>query len=192
MDLTQENFEKILSENKKLKEENANKEWAFQEERRKKKSYQKEFEQYKLDQNEELETLRNEKKAREEKEAKKKWKYEELLEEKENKIKELTWLNESISVKATKYDELLNSQLELQLAKIPEDKQEFVNKVIDWKDYESKIELLNWFNKEYNPENKDFSNKVKGGEWVDKDTTEFQKAKENWDVSWLIANAPVL
>ena len=97
-----------------------------------------------------------------------------------------------MEAKATKYDEFLNKQLEDKLSKIPEDRLEFVNKVLDWKDHESKVELLDWFITDYTSD-KWFNNKP-AKEWgsVNKDTTDYQKAKEEWDISSLIANAKVV
>ncbi len=189
MELTQENFDSLQSKILKLEENDENKEKALQEERSKRKELREENQKLKDWTNEELEAFRKEKTEREEKEAKKKGKFEELLTEKDTKIAELTASNESISDKATKYDELITKQLTDKLEALPEDKRDFVSKVIDWKDYDTKVELLDWFYKEYNPENEDFNNKPKGWDGVKTSTTEYQKAKESWDVWWLIANA---
>jgi len=191
MELTQEMFDKMQADMAKLKEVSDNKDAALAEERAKRKELRTKLEEKENSTNEELEAFRQEKAKREEQEAKKKGKYEELLAEKDNKIAEMSELLPTLEAKATKFDDYLTKQLETKLEAIPEEKREFVTKVIDWKDYESKIELLDWFHKEYNPENKDFNNKPKWwSDWVSNDTTEYQKAKESWDVMSIIANAP--
>ena len=184
MELTQEQFDK-------LQEENENYKKALQEERARRKQAKEELEEYQQSTGSELEELKKFKTELEEKEAKKKGKYEELLSEKEKALAELTEKVASIETKASKYDEFLQKNLEEKLGKIPEEKQEFINKVLGDKAHEEKLELLDWFIQEYaNIKPKDFDNKPKDEGGDPDDTSEYQKAKESWDLWWVIANAP--
>jgi len=149
MDFTQENFNKLL-------EVADNKEKALQEERSKRKQLREEFDTFKTSQTTDLEELKKFKTEIEEKKLKDKWKLDELLANKEKEIEtykaqltEHTTKIQEYEGYKTKFETHLQSQLDSKLASIPDDKKEFVNKVIDWKDFESKVELLDWFAKEY-------------------------------------------
>lgn len=123
MEFTQENFDNLL----KVAEENENYKKALKEEREKRKQTDAE----KIEISNKLSELSDFKKELEEKEAKKKGKYEDIIAEKDAKIKELTDENSSIKPKAEKLDEFLNKSLEDKLSEIPEEKQEFVKKVLE-------------------------------------------------------------
>lgn len=95
---------------------------------------------------------------REEKEKLKKWRYEEVLAEKEAKLAEYeSKLNETQSYKE-KWTTYMDTQVNDLLNKIPDGKKEFVNEVIDWKDFDAKVRLLKWFSDEYKAYNPQPSN----------------------------------
>ena len=180
MELTQENLDKLTQENENYKK-------ALQEER----SKRKEATADSTEKEKQLTELMKFKQDLEEKESKKKGKYEELLTQKDSTIQELTGKFSWMEDKATKYDLLLQKSLDDKMWSIPKDRQEFVTKVLWDKSYEDKVELLDGFIQDYTKPN-DFKNKP---EWKDADkwdTTEFQKAKESWDIMWLIGNAPII
>jgi len=190
MDFTKENFDLLLSESEKLKGENSNKEKALQEERSKRKELRDKLDSMESDGNKELEELRNEKKAREEAEAKKKGKYEDLLTQKDKELEETKAKISSVEEKATKYDTFLAKQLDEKITQIPEEKKEFVNKLLSWKSSEEQLELMDGFISEFwKP--KDFKAVPKDwGKWVNSDTTKFEEAKKSGNISDMIANAP--
>jgi len=174
----------------KLQEEHENYKKALKEERDRRKQASDELESFKSQTMSELEELKNYKKDLEEKEAKKKWKYEELLAKSEEEKTALKQQLEAITGKASKYDEFLNKSLEEKLSLIPEEKRDFVSKVLWDKAHEEKLELLDWFVADYSK--KDFSSKPKD-EWSDpQNTSEYDKALKEWNVSSMIANAPVI
>jgi chromosome segregation ATPase len=123
MDFTQENFDKLL----KTAEEVENYKKALKEEREKRKLETEEKENMKT----QLSELQDFKKDLEDKEAKKKGKYEDLLVEKDNQIKDLTEKVSGFETKATKYDEFLSKNLEEKMSKIPDEKKDFIKKVLD-------------------------------------------------------------
>jgi len=190
MEMTQENFDKLFGENENYKK-------ALIEERSKRKQEAEEKAQIKA----ELDWLQTFKKDLEEKEAKKKGKYEDIIVERdaeiakikadhEAEIKSLTDELTPTKEKAWKYDEFLTKNLDDKMSKIPEERQEFVKKVLDWKSNDEQLSLLDGFIENYSKG--DFKAKPKD-EWEDpKNTTEFDKAKKDWDTRWLIANAPVM
>jgi DNA repair exonuclease SbcCD ATPase subunit len=184
MEFTQENFDKLL----KTAEEIENYKKAVKEERERRKQSQDELDSVKSSLSE-LETF---KKELEEKEAKKKGKYEELLAEREKQVQELTEQKASIEAKALKYDEFLNKSLEEKIGKIPEEKQEFVKKVIGDKDHEAQLELLDGFIADYSTQNKDFKAKPADDGIAPKDTSKLDEAKANKDIVGMITNAPVI
>jgi len=182
MEFTQENFDKLL----KVSEEIENYKKAVKEERERRRQEAEEKEKLIT----ELSELQAFKKELEEKETKKKGKYEELIAEKDKQIVELTEKIGGIETKATKYDEFLTKSLEEKLSKIPEEKQEFVKKVLDWKAHDDQLTLLDWFIEDYST--KDFKSKPKD-DWADpKDTSKYDEARKTWDLQWIIANAPVI
>ena len=91
--------------------------------------------------------------------------------------------------RAAKYDESIKKWLDEKLAKIPDDKKDFVNKALAGRSAEEQMELADWFVAEYSKP--DF----KAGPWAgwddpQKKPSEFEKAKTAWDIEWMIANAP--
>lgn len=184
MEFTQENFDKLL----KTAEEIENYKKAVKEERERRKQSQDELDSVKTTLSE-LETF---KKDLEEKEAKKKGKYEELLSEREKQLEELTAQKAAIEAKAIKYDEFLNKSLEEKIAKIPEEKQEFVKKVIGDKDHEAQLELLDGFIADYSTHTKDFKASPKNDGIDPKDTSKLEEAKAKKDIVGMISNAPVI
>ena len=174
----------------KLQEEHANYKNALQEERARRKQASEELEAYKSQTSAELEELKNFKKELEEKEAKKKWKYEELLAKSEEEKASLKQQLDAITGKASKYDEFLNKSLEEKLALIPEEKRDFVSKVLWDKAHEEKLELLDGFVADYSK--KDFSSKPKEDWEGTPNTSDYDKALKEWNVSSIIANAPVI
>ena len=186
MEFNQENFDKLLETTTKATEELENYKKAVKEERERRKQEATE----KTELQTQLEELQSFKKELEEKDAKKKGKYEELLTEKEAQIKELTDKIGGIEAKAIKFDEFLTKTLEEKLSKIPEEKQEFIKKVLDGKSHDDQVSLLDWFIEDYSV--KDFKAKP-NKEWNDPDNkTEYEKAKSEWNISGMITNAPVI
>lgn len=182
MEFTQENFDKLL----KVSEEIENYKKAVKEERERRKQEAEEKENL----SQQLSELQNFKKELEEKEAKKKGKYEDLLSEKEKQIQELTEKFTSIETKATKYDEFMSKNLEDKFWKIPEEKQEFVKKLLGDKPHEEQLELLDGFISDYTKP--DFKAKP-ADEWKEvKDTSEYEKAKQSGDRLGMLKNAPVI
>jgi chromosome segregation ATPase len=180
MEFTQENFDKLL----KTAEEVENYKKALKEEREKRKQETEDKENMKT----QLSELQDFKKDLEEKEAKKKGKYEDLILEKDNQIKELSEKISWIETKATKYDEFLTKNLDEKMSKIPDEKKEFIKKVLDWKPHDEQLTLLDGFIEDYS--NPDFKAKPKN-EWEEiKNTTEYEKAKKEGNVMGLIKNAP--
>jgi len=144
----------------------------LKEERERRKAAQEEVETGKNT----LEELQSFKKDLDEKEAKKKGKYEELLSDKDKQVEELTGKIASIEIKATKYDEFLNKNLEEKLSKIPEEKKEFVAKVLSGKEHEDQLSLLDSFIDDYTKPT-DFKAKPKDDGTEAKDTSKEQEAK---------------
>lgn len=140
----------------------------------------------------ELQELKTYKKDLEEKEAKKKGKYEELLAEREKQVQELTEQKAAIETKAQKYDEFLNKSLEEKIAKIPEEKQDFVKKLIGDREHEAQLELLDGFIEDYSTQKKDFKPNPKDDGVDPKDTSKLEEAKAKKDIVGMITNAPVI
>ena len=175
MEFTQENFDKLLEFNK-------NQEKALLEERGKRKQTK-----------ERLEELEKFKSELDEKKLKDKWKFEELLNTKEQEIETYKTKLQEIEGKLpeyegykTKFEWYLQSQLDNKLSSIPEDKKEFVSKVIDWKDFESKVELLDWFVKEYSKPSFSWNapDKWKDVSWVETAPKNMTEAISKAPVIW--------
>jgi hypothetical protein len=77
------------------------------------------------------------------------------------------------------------------MTKIPEEKREFINKVLTDKTHEDKLDILDWFIADYSKP-ADFSNEAKGWDKEHKDTSEYDKAKESGSVIGLIWNAKII
>lgn len=177
MEFTQENFDKLITENDNYKK-------ALTEERTRRKESDSKVAEIKIQLQGEIDDL----KESLEKESKKKNKDNWLIQEKEDKIKELETQLEETKTKASKYDEVLNKSLEEKLWKIPEDRKEFVGKAIADKPYDSQIELLDGFIADYSKP--DFKAKPKDGEADPGDTSEYEKAKAAWDRMGMLQHAP--
>jgi hypothetical protein len=85
----------------------------------------------------------------------------------------------------------LTKSLEDKFTKIPQEKQEFVNKVLEGKSHEERLSLLDWFIWEYTKP-ADFSTKPKDDGSDHKWVSKYEEAKKAWDIKGLIANAPVI
>jgi hypothetical protein len=131
MEFTQENFDKLLSEN-------GNYKLAIKEERDRRKQAQEELVSVKS----KLEDADDGKVDFEKKERKLKEKYESEIAAKDSMIKDLTEKTTSIEAKATKYDEVMTKNLEEKLSKIPEERLEFVKKVLADKNHDDQLDLL--------------------------------------------------
>jgi len=193
MELTQDAFDALTKKLEKLEEINNNKDKALHEERGKRQSLSKKLESL-WDVNpedlEELNKLREEKKKMEDKKLKEKWKYEELLKEKETELEELKKQIEGVVWYKEKYTSFMEKQLETKIDEFPEEKKEFIKKLIEWKEHESQLELLEWFKKEFGGDSFWWIPKT---EWEPpKNNTEFDEAKKKWDISSMLSNAPVL
>lgn len=180
MELTQENLDKLLSENENYKS-------ALSEERSKRKTAEKKV----LEVQWEIEDFQKTKSDLEKKNLDSKWTYDSLIAQKDKEIEEAKSKLDALEWKATKYDEFTTKTLEEKVGKIPEEKRDFVNKVLWDKTLEEKLELLDWFIEDYSK--KDFSNKP-WGQWKDPSEaeTKLDEAKKKWDIRWVIANAKVV
>lgn len=102
-----------------------------------------------------------------------------LLDENKTKTKEL-------ETKATKFDEFVTKNLKDKLSKIPEEKKEFVQKALNGKSLDEQSELLDWFANEY----KDFKSSPSDQGKSPNNTSEYEKAKEAWDLVGMAIYAP--
>gem|GEM_PF-4957416 len=99
-----------------------------------------------------------------------------MLSEKDKQLEELTGKLTSVETKATKYDEFLNKNLEDKMSKIPEEKKEFITKVLSGKDHEEQLSLLDGFILDYSKPT-DFKVKPKDDGTEAKDTSKEEEAK---------------
>jgi len=127
-------FEVSEEEYNKLKEVEKNKTIALRQEREEAKTMKSELDEFRKLKQEEAE-----------KELKKKGKYEELLTEKEEKLltyeKELETLRELKEAIDTKTSE----KVETLMKSIPNEEIEFINTVLEWKDKQTQVSLLEKF-----------------------------------------------
>lgn len=106
--------------------------------------------------------------------------------EKDKAIEEATAKLTEFEQKALKHDEFVTKNLTDKLALIPEEKQEFVKKVLDGKSLVEQLDLVEWFVGEY----KDFKSSPTDKWGNPNDTSEYEKAKEAWDLVKMAIYAP--
>ena len=134
MEFNEENFNKLLTENWNYKQ-------AMQEERSKRKKLQEEHDSL-TKTVEELEWAKLDVQAQEKERVKK---LEEQIVEKDQALATANAELEKATGKASKFDEVMNKSLEDKLAMIPEAKRELMNRVLDGKDHDAKLEILDGF-----------------------------------------------
>ncbi len=193
MELTQENLDKLQAELTKAKELEANKEKALQEERAKRKQLRDKLESTKAISEEDLKQLeefRSNQKKLEEKKLKEKWKYEELLAEKDTKIEELSKQFEEIVGYKEKYTSIMEEKISKKMEAFPEEKREFIWKLVEWKSFDERFDILDWLTKEL--WSTDFGWKPKTWWDAPEKTSEYEKAKAEWDLDAMLKYAPVI
>lgn len=135
-DVTPETTEETKTD--KQSEAEANKTEALKQERQARRDAEAKLAEY---QKKELDAI--------EKDKLKKWKYEEVIAEKEAKLSEYEQKLAELSPYKEKFETTMQKQIDELSIKIPEWKREFVNKLIDWKTHDQKVEILSEFAKEY-------------------------------------------
>lgn len=182
----EEMYNELLPKYEKLQEDTANKTQAIKEERDRRKAAEAKLASQETVSQDHVEALEKENQSLKSKLEKK----DALIAEKDTQITQLTDEKTSLTTKATQFDEYQTKTLESAMAKIPDEKKEFVNKALAGKSVTEQLELAEWFAVEYGKPDYTINPK-----WTPNNAPQssaYEQAKEKNDIRGMIKNAPVI
>lgn len=167
-----------------LDKEKSNLKTALEEERKKRKLTDEEAQ--------ELQRLKRLEDDSKEKEKIAKGEQKQIIDDLKTQLTEKETLLSELNVFKDKHLERLETERTSLLESIPEDKREFIQLAIDWKDHEVQVQLLGKFAEEYKTVTPQ-SDPSAPAWWTDpSDQSAYEQAKSKWDVKWMLENAPTI